>query len=83
MARLEIIMQNPELAACRDELEEMGYSADLGLAGLARPVNFQDAMQPSHAAVLGRNVAAHRVESCLYHQTLYEHDYLQCKLSGC
>ena len=36
MARLEIIMQNPELAACRDELEEMGYSADLGLAGLAR-----------------------------------------------
>ena len=37
----------------------------------ARPVNFQDAMQPSHAAVLGRNVAAHRVESCLHH---HHHD---------
>ena len=43
----------------------------------ALPVNFQDAMQPSHAAVLGRNVAAHRVESCLHPQTLHEHDYLQ------
>ena len=37
----------------------------------ALPVNFQDAMQPSHAAVLGRNVAAHRVESCLHH---HHHD---------